>query len=165
MDVLNSMMSFLNFTVAVGDNFQDGKLPTLDLKVWIQDGVIEYEIYQKPMSGNIVVHAKTAFCEQVNFSTLTQDLVRKLLHTSRRLAEERMQECLEKLCQKMTNSEHRPVFIRKVMIAGIKKYDAKLKRSFLPDGNPAYKPLHLHRNKLQLHGEMEEEGDGQRGVV
>ena len=38
LDIMNSMMSFLNFTVEVGDDFQDGKLPTLDLKVWIQDG-------------------------------------------------------------------------------------------------------------------------------
>ena len=42
-DVMNSMMSFLNFTLEVGDDFQDGKLPTLDLRIWIQDGVIEYE--------------------------------------------------------------------------------------------------------------------------
>ena len=47
-DVMNSMMSFLNFTVEVGDDFQDGKLPTLDLKIWIQDGVIKYEFYEKP---------------------------------------------------------------------------------------------------------------------
>ena len=60
---MNSMMSFLNFTVEVGDDFQDGKLPTLDLKIWIQDGVIEYEFYEKPMSGNTVVRAKTALSE------------------------------------------------------------------------------------------------------
>ena len=73
-----------------------------------------------------------------------------------------MLECLEKLCQKMTNSEHSLVYIRKVVIAGIEKYDAKLKRSFLLAGRlQTTEP----RNKLQLHGEMEEEGDGQRGVV
>ena len=72
-DMMNSMMSFLNFTVEVGDDFEDGKLPTLDLKVWIQDGVIEYEFYE--------------------------EVVRRLLHTSRRLPDAKMLECLEKLCQ------------------------------------------------------------------
>ena len=57
-DIMNSMMSFLNFTVEVEDVFHDGKLPTLDLKVWIQDGVIEDEFHEKPMSGNTLVHAK-----------------------------------------------------------------------------------------------------------
>ena len=46
----------------------------------------------------------------------------------------------------MINIEHRPVYVRKVMIAGNKKYDAKLKRSFLPAENPAYQPLHLGTN-------------------
>ena len=59
------------------------------------------------MPGNTVVHAKTALIEQVKFSALTQEVVRRLLHTSRRLPEEKMVECLEKLSQNMANSEHR----------------------------------------------------------
>ena len=51
--------------------------------------------------------------------------------------------CLEKLSQKMANSDHRTVYIRKVLITGIEKYEAKLKKSFLPAGNPAFQPLHL----------------------
>ena len=123
---MNSMMSFLNCTVEVGDDFEDGKLPTLDLKVWIQYVVVEYELYEKPMCVNTVVHAKTALSQQVKLFALTQKVVRRLLHPSRRLPDEKMLECLEKLCQNMINSEHRPVYIRKVMIAGIEKYDAKL---------------------------------------
>ena len=142
-EIMNSMMSFLNFTVEVGDDFEDGKLPTLDLKIWVQAGVVEYEFYEKPMSGNTVVHAKTALSEQVKFSSLTQEVVRRLLHTSRRLPDDVMLECLEKLCQKMANSEHRPVYIKKVMISGITIYEAKLKKSLLPAGNPGFKPLHL----------------------
>jgi hypothetical protein len=142
-DIMNSMMSFLNFTMEVGDDFEDGKLPTLDLKIWVQAGVVDYEFYEKPMSGNTVVHAKTALSEQVKFSSLTQEVVRRLLHTSRRLPDDVMLECLEKLCQKMANSEHRPVYIKKVMISGITTYEAKLKKSLLPAGNPGFKPLHL----------------------
>ena len=44
-DIMNSMMPFLNFTVEVGDNFMDRKLPTLDVKIWIIDGVIKYEFF------------------------------------------------------------------------------------------------------------------------
>jgi hypothetical protein len=99
---MKSMMSFLNFTVQVGEDFHDGKLPTLD-------GVIEYKFYEKPMSKNTVGQAKTTLSEQVKFSALTQEVVRRLLHTSGRLPDEKMLECLEKLCQKMTDSEHRPV--------------------------------------------------------
>ena len=59
-DIMNSMMTFLNFTVEVGDDFLDRKLPTLDVKIWVKDDVIEYEFFEKPMSANTVLHAKTA---------------------------------------------------------------------------------------------------------
>ena len=32
------------------------------------------------------------------------------------------------------------------MITGIEKYEAKLRKSLLPAGDPAYKPLHLGTN-------------------
>ena len=32
-NIMNSIMPFLNFTVEVGDAFVDGKLPTLDVKI------------------------------------------------------------------------------------------------------------------------------------
>ena len=61
-----------------------------------------------------------------------------------------MVECLEKLSQKMANSDHRTAYIQKVLITGIEKYDAKLKKSLLPAGDPAYQPLHLgtHYNSM-----------------
>jgi hypothetical protein len=43
----------------------------------------------------------------------------------------------------MINSEHRPNYIKKVMVAGWMNYHAKLKNSCLPKTHPAYKPLHL----------------------
>ena len=118
---MNSMMSFLNFTVEVCDDFLDRKLPTLDVKIWVKDGIIEYEFFEKPMSANTVLHAKTALSEQVKFSSLTQEVVRRLLHTSRRLPGSTRLDCLESLSQKMVNSGHRPNYIKKVMIAGLTK--------------------------------------------
>ena len=98
---------FLKFTVQEGDDCMDSKLPTLDLKIWVRDGIIKYEFSEKPMVGNTVVHVKTTLSEQVKFSTLTQEVVRRLLHASRRLPVRRMVECLENMSKKMAHSEHR----------------------------------------------------------
>ena len=98
------------------------------------------------MAANTVLHAKTALSEQTKFSSLTQEVVRRLLHTSRRLPNRSRMECLEKFSQKMTNSDHRPNFIRKVLIAGITSYTTKVKNSLLPTRHPSYKPLHLGTN-------------------
>ena len=76
------------------------------------------------MAANTVLHAKTAQSEQVKFSSLSQEVVRRLLHTSRRLPEICKLECLEHLSQKMINSRHRPNYIKKVMVAGMQSYKA-----------------------------------------
>ena len=39
---------FLGFTPEIGEGFTDLKLPTLDILMWIKDGLIEYEFHEKP---------------------------------------------------------------------------------------------------------------------
>ena len=34
--IMNSILTFLNLTMEIGDDFNDQKFPTLDLKIWIQ---------------------------------------------------------------------------------------------------------------------------------
>ena len=36
--MMNSVFPFLNFTIEVGEDFVNGKLPSLDIEVWVQDG-------------------------------------------------------------------------------------------------------------------------------
>ena len=140
--MMNDVMTFLDFTTEIEDDFADRKLPTLDVKVWIRDGIIEYEFYEKPMAANTVLHAKTALSEQTKFSSLTQEVVRRLVHTSRRLEHSTRMEVLETLCQKMANSGHTLPYMSKVLKAGICSYSAKLRNSLRPPGSPNYKPLH-----------------------
>ena len=55
--ILDSMvapMGFLIFTKESPSDFEDGKLPTLDIKIWIDNLQIWYMFYQKPMGNNIV---------------------------------------------------------------------------------------------------------------
>ena len=44
----------------IGEDFIDMKLPTLDVKIWIVNGRIEFDFYKKPMANNMVLHARTA---------------------------------------------------------------------------------------------------------
>ena len=95
------------------------------------------------MGANIVLLARTALSDQTKLSSLTQEVVRRLLHTSRRLENSYRMDALEKLCQKMTNSGHRPSYIKRVMVAGWTSYSSKLRNSQLEKDHPAYKPLHF----------------------
>ena len=122
------------------------KLPTLDVKIWIVNGRIEFDFYDKPMVNNMVLHGRTAKSDMNKFASLTQEVVRRLLHTSTTLSSSHRMENLERFCQKMANSGHKLSYVKNVVIAGIEKYTRKYKRSILPSSHKEYKPLHLGTN-------------------
>ena len=116
--------------------FDNKKLPTLDLQIWItKDGFVEFEFYEKPMAANTVLDARTALSDNTKYSSLSQEVVRRLMHTSRRLEASRRVEKLEELSQKMANSSHSMKFIRDILISGIKSYTAKVMNSLLYNNN------------------------------
>ena len=66
-----------------------------------------------------------------------------MLHTSRELPYSCRVEAIEEFCQKMSNSGHHLRFMQRIVIAGICKYEVKVKQSELEKDNPAFKPLYL----------------------
>ena len=67
---MNSVLSFLNFTSEIHEDFQENKLPSRDTNVWIGAMAILFEHYSKPMSTNLVVQARSALSEEVKQSSL-----------------------------------------------------------------------------------------------
>ena len=59
-------MTFLTFTLEREEEFQDQKLPTLDVKIWVDKNKIFFDFFEKPMSSNLVLHAKTAQSKSVS---------------------------------------------------------------------------------------------------
>ena len=104
--IMNSILSFLKLPMEIGDDFDDKKLPTLDLKIWIQPGgrMIIYEHYEKPMKSNLVVQRKSALSENVKVASLTQEVVRVLLNCSEDLEDKSRVDHLNNLSVKMRTS-------------------------------------------------------------
>jgi hypothetical protein len=51
--MMNDVFTFLNFTIELGEDFTDGKLPSLDIKIWVMGGkIIMYEFFEKTMATN-----------------------------------------------------------------------------------------------------------------
>ena len=75
-EMVKSMSSIispmLSFTTEIGEDFPEGKLPTLDWKIWISEGRIWYKFFEKPMSANMVIQAKSALSTQVKVAALTE---------------------------------------------------------------------------------------------
>ena len=100
-----SLMATLEFTMEIGEDFQDGKLPTLDTKIWILNGrMVLYEFFEKTMAANVVIQANSALSDQVKSASLVEEVVRRLKHTSENLPHTSRTEALENFSHKMANS-------------------------------------------------------------
>ena len=143
---MNSVMPFLKFTHEVGEDFRDGKLPSLDTAIWVELNRIMFEFFSKPMANSLVVQAKSALSEETKLSSLAEEVNRRMRNTSRKVEHSRRLEILEDLCTKMTTSGHTPKFIRRALIKGLGNYLKKVRRSELPVDNPGFQPLYILKN-------------------
>ena len=140
--MMNDVFPFLNFTVELGEDFIDGKLPSLDVAIWVVDrNRIMYEFFEKTMATNLMVEATSALSKEVKLSTLSEEVSRRLRNTSPRLDSSGRLEILEKACVKMKTSGHSEEFIRLAIEQGIRSFDAKIKRSRLEVDHPSFQPL------------------------
>ena len=81
-EMMNSICTWLTFTMESVDDF-GGKLPTLDLSIWVrEDNMIVYIFYQKPMASSMVIQKRSAMPENMRMSTLNQEVIRRMLNTS-----------------------------------------------------------------------------------
>ena len=142
LESMNSVLDFLTFTEESPSDFEDNKLPTLDIKIWIARGKIWYQFFQKPMSNNVVIQERSALSDQVKVSSLQEEVVRRLKHTNSDLPNQDRIDVLEDLSQRMVNSGHKPFFIKRVLVTGISKYERKLQQSKLDPDDKNFKHLH-----------------------
>ena len=60
-----------------------GRLPTLDLNIWVgEDNVTRYIFFEKPMDSSMVIQRRSAMPENMRVSTLTQEVIRRMMNTS-----------------------------------------------------------------------------------
>ena len=140
---MNDVYKFLNFTMEVADDFADAKLPTLDFKLWVVDkNVVVYSFFEKPMSSNQVIHRDSALPENMKISSLTAEVLRRMMNVSELLPDSERVAVLDRFAQKMANSGYGLLTIRRVIVAGLKGYEARVLRSKLDKSDKKWRSLH-----------------------
>ena len=143
----DDVFNFLRFTTEGERDFKSGYLPTLDFQTKVLDcGVITYKHFDKEMASNLCIQKGTALATSTVFSSLRQDLCRRLLNTSTMEEEETFVQVVESYIQRLVNSGHTFSFTKAVVLQAITRYKYMLERdSRLPE-DPKYQPL--YRSKL-----------------
>ena len=119
-----------------------GKLPTLDLSIWVmEDNTVVYIFYEKPMASSMVIQKRSAMPENMQMSSLNQEVIRRMLNTSERLEDAWRIGIVDDYARKLMNSGYELNYTRKVMLGGLTGYERKLGLSKKTD-HPKWKPLH-----------------------
>ena len=66
--IADSILPGIKMEVDLPSNYDDGKLPILDMKVYMCDNFVVYEHYSKPMATKLVISARSAHSDQTKKS-------------------------------------------------------------------------------------------------
>ena len=124
------------------DDFENGWLPTLDTDLKVTpSNIIVYRFFEKPTNPNTVLHSRTAMAEDSKVRSLTNEVIRRMLTTSKSTPQEERNRILDDMAQKMANSGYGLKQTRRVILRGIKGYEkmTRLERKGIKHDGIQYK--------------------------
>ena len=136
---MQGLTECLSFTVETQDDFEDGWLPTLDIKLRVMDGnQIAYTFYSKPTASKKCLQAGTALNHNCIVQSLSNEVMRRLANISIHLGIDERVRVMDDFSQMMVNSGHEMSVVRKVVVNGMKCHTRKEERCNL-EGKPFHR--------------------------
>ena len=84
--MMNSICSWLVLTMETEEMFRDKKLPTLDVRIRVEEenntNVMLFIFFENEMVSPMVLHKRSAVPEGIRRATLNQEMVRRMVNTS-----------------------------------------------------------------------------------
>ena len=132
-ELANTIEDNIKATYDYGSKYADGKLPMLDLKLWIgKDEKGYYKIlhnhYTKEVSSKFLIHERSSHPENMKFNTLINEGLRILRNCNVNINWNDTKEHLQTFVHRMEFSGYNHEYRAKIMEAVFKKYDEKVKR-------------------------------------
>ena len=136
----NSICEEIQVTYDVPSNYDDKKVPILDLKAGLdKNNLIEFTFYKKPVSSKLVTFKDSAASMQQKMATLTQQCFMRLHNTSENIPQTTLITILNDFMQELCSSGYSENDRLNILKGGINTYK-KLKMSELLKQRPFYRP-------------------------
>ena len=146
----NGLHPSIQLEVDCPSNHEDGKMPILDLKVWVGkiDGEtrIIHEFYAKEVSSKAVINARSALSWQQKRTVLTQEVLRVLLSCSSDIPWEQVARHASTMALRMQFSGYSKKFRHEVVDSAVKAYD-DIRRKVTSGERPLYRPFEWEREE------------------
>ena len=139
--IMNESCNFLTLTMESCSDFNDNKLPTLDLNICVTaENITLWQFYSKPMACNHVIQKESAMPENIKITTLNQEVIRRRINTSELVRKDIRLGIIDDFAQQIVNSGYPVQQTRIILVGGLKGYKRKLALS-KDRSNPRRKPL------------------------
>ena len=124
---MNSINPDLKFTVEIPEDFIDGRIPTLDTDLWIdENGVIHHSYFQKSMKSPYILMKRSAISDQQRYSILSNELIRRLSNLSQEISQAERLQVVETFTTEMKNSGYERKQANEAVISGLKGFTRKV---------------------------------------
>ena len=125
--IANSVMDCIEMEGDWPSKNEDGKMPILDMKVWVDtEGTLLYKHYEKKVSSKTVLNAKSAHSAACKRSVHTQEVLRRMLNTSHRLSwKEEAAPAITEYMGRMKEAGYGENYRKDVLTHALQIYDKK----------------------------------------
>ena len=79
------LVEFLEFTGEDKSMFENQRLPTNDIEIWVEGIEVMFSFFEKPQVSNRVIQKGTALPGQTIRSSLIQEVVRRMQNCSKKM--------------------------------------------------------------------------------
>ena len=115
---------------------ENGKMPLLNLEVWVDNNKLMYENYRKPMSNQLLMLEMSAMPAGMKRTVLTQEVVRIRRNIHPGLPWEISLKHLDNLSQRMRMSGYDESYRYQVIKSGVEGFDKMVQESEKDGGRP-----------------------------
>ena len=154
-EIANTIAPMIQLEEDVPSGHPNGKLPILDLEVWVENGVLTHTFYKKPMASRKVIFARSAGAVSEKRSILVQEGMRRLHNCDPQQPWETKAKYISQLMVDMKRSGHRDKFRNTVAQKVVGRYRGQLKNHL--DGT-----AQMYRSKEERQIQMENSGGKKR---
>ena len=127
--VLRQMMdsifpSMLRFEMEHEEQFEGGRLPTLDFEMWKQGGLVMYSFYQKPVARKTVIQKRSALGESVKVASHSQNMFRRMSNTSELLPDSERIRIVNDFASQLLRSGYSRKQSQDIVVNGLRGYES-----------------------------------------
>ena len=119
----------------------DGRMPLLNTKVWVEEGLLLYENYRKPMANPLMMLEMSAMPANMKRTVLTQEVVRIRRNMSKRLPWEATVKHLNDFSERLKLSGYDEDYRFQVIKSGVEGFD-----KMLIEEQTGGRPINRHRS-------------------